>query len=426
MTSVGGGAALSGEQADVAKLEAQLAAVRRLAEGLRVADSVVARTEAVYASLVDAVILDVAVEVHRSLARDTAGGAARASEGEGAGPVPAPPRPRLDAFGAAHPPSATESLNCPLCGRPVAAGRFAPHLEKCFSKGRAASARGGARKGGAGVVGATAAAAAAALAAAEAPAALAAPPPRKKKPRKEPAAVSAPAPAACRRKAGGGGAAAAANPHELSADLFDNIDFAGAAGRANGGGATKASGVKRGAGGATGRARGAVTADNKRRRVLRSNLAKAVTFSDLQDHAQGLAAPRPAAAIREAATGFRQLAESEEGGPVDADDTPVGDLRVVMNNICGVESQRDGSKGRICANGINCSQHNPVQRMDVRSRIFVEGMDAGTAGGLGGDIPPGFDFDFEDDLLITGDPGPGDDGAGGGLLDAGDLDGFLF
>ncbi|XP_042411388.1 SAGA-associated factor 11-like isoform X1 [Zingiber officinale] len=44
----------------------------------------------------------------------------------------------VDIFGQTHPPIASETFNCMNCGRPVTAGRFAPHLEKCMGKGRKA------------------------------------------------------------------------------------------------------------------------------------------------------------------------------------------------------------------------------------------------------------------------------------------------
>ncbi|KAJ1376447.1 SAGA complex, Sgf11 subunit [Sesbania bispinosa] len=44
----------------------------------------------------------------------------------------------VDIFGQTHPPVATEIFECMNCRRPIAAGRFAPHLEKCMGKGRKA------------------------------------------------------------------------------------------------------------------------------------------------------------------------------------------------------------------------------------------------------------------------------------------------
>ncbi|GMI84046.1 hypothetical protein like AT5G58575 [Hibiscus trionum] len=44
----------------------------------------------------------------------------------------------VDIFGQTHPSVATEIFECINCGRSIAAGRFAPHLEKCMGKGRKA------------------------------------------------------------------------------------------------------------------------------------------------------------------------------------------------------------------------------------------------------------------------------------------------
>jgi SAGA-associated factor 11 len=40
----------------------------------------------------------------------------------------------VDIFGQTHPCVANEVFDCMNCGRPIVAGRFAPHLEKCMGK----------------------------------------------------------------------------------------------------------------------------------------------------------------------------------------------------------------------------------------------------------------------------------------------------
>ncbi|KAL6631031.1 hypothetical protein ACP70R_028371 [Stipagrostis hirtigluma subsp. patula] len=40
----------------------------------------------------------------------------------------------VDVFGQTHPAIAADVVECMNCGRPVVAGRFAPHLEKCMGK----------------------------------------------------------------------------------------------------------------------------------------------------------------------------------------------------------------------------------------------------------------------------------------------------
>ncbi|KAL6864959.1 hypothetical protein ACP4OV_016110 [Aristida adscensionis] len=44
----------------------------------------------------------------------------------------------VDVFGQTHPAVAADVVECMNCGRPVVAGRFAPHLDKCMGKGRKA------------------------------------------------------------------------------------------------------------------------------------------------------------------------------------------------------------------------------------------------------------------------------------------------
>ncbi|KAI8473745.1 MAG: hypothetical protein J3K34DRAFT_409818 [Monoraphidium minutum] len=102
--------------------------------------SLAAQTAAAYSELLDEALLDVAVEAHREaklgLAPDPA-------------PQPQPPprpldpqpgaRGPTDVFGQTHPPSALDQITCMKCGRKVAAGRFAPHLEKCLGGGRQSS-----------------------------------------------------------------------------------------------------------------------------------------------------------------------------------------------------------------------------------------------------------------------------------------------
>lgn len=40
----------------------------------------------------------------------------------------------VDVFELTHPTIAQEMFDCMNCGRPIVAGRFAPHLEKCMGK----------------------------------------------------------------------------------------------------------------------------------------------------------------------------------------------------------------------------------------------------------------------------------------------------
>ena len=62
--------------------------------------------------------------------------------------APPPSLQDPDLFGQVHPAVATEAVECTSCGRKVAAGRFAPHLEKCLGQGRQASRLGHRRDDG--------------------------------------------------------------------------------------------------------------------------------------------------------------------------------------------------------------------------------------------------------------------------------------
>ncbi|XP_002963785.2 SAGA-associated factor 11 homolog [Selaginella moellendorffii] len=110
-----------------------------------------AQEAAIFAEILDSLIVDVAAEAHRaarlgfdpriemgeeeelrlsSQARSLAeSGSAGSERGGGEKYV-------VDMFGQSHPAIASQQLQCMNCGRSVAAGRFAPHLEKCLGKGR--------------------------------------------------------------------------------------------------------------------------------------------------------------------------------------------------------------------------------------------------------------------------------------------------
>ncbi|XP_073391143.1 uncharacterized protein [Physcomitrium patens] len=111
-----------------------------------------ASVQNVFADLLDSLILDVASEAHRAArlgfdyrlrneeedearacasARATLGDVdSAASENCG--------KYTVDVFELTHPTIAQEMFDCMNCGRPIVAGRFAPHLEKCMGKGRKA------------------------------------------------------------------------------------------------------------------------------------------------------------------------------------------------------------------------------------------------------------------------------------------------
>ena len=154
---------------------AQLRAVMRLKRGaVENRNSVVGCAIATYQHVLDGVIADVAVELHRALAlgldtldsveqrvpppaeviagfeaaaKAQADAAARA-DGENLAPAPAHPKPppakagkgTRDIYGRLGGAS-KELAACPVCAQRVAAARFAQHLERCMGRGRVAAGR---------------------------------------------------------------------------------------------------------------------------------------------------------------------------------------------------------------------------------------------------------------------------------------------
>ncbi|KAJ6751000.1 hypothetical protein OIU85_001525 [Salix viminalis] len=99
-----------------------------------------------FGDLLDSIIVDVASECHRiarlgldrnleeeeeelrlsAQARVTVADPSNSGETNG--------KYVVDIFGQTHPSVANEVFDCMNCGRPIVAGRFAPHLEKCMGK----------------------------------------------------------------------------------------------------------------------------------------------------------------------------------------------------------------------------------------------------------------------------------------------------
>ncbi|KAK9802803.1 hypothetical protein WJX73_008206 [Symbiochloris irregularis] len=113
--------------------------------------SLASQTVTAYSDLVDDLLLDMAVEVHREAAtgqidvQDTQTDVnmfpAWIPSAEKGKPA------KLDAFGQNVSQAGNEQVACALCGRSIAASRFAPHLESCLGGGRNC-ARAGRRKTG--------------------------------------------------------------------------------------------------------------------------------------------------------------------------------------------------------------------------------------------------------------------------------------
>ena len=114
---------------------------------------------AVYSDLVDSLITDVASESHRAVRLGVEGvpsnrvtnaagteqrGAQAVEQPQGGGHGSSVPldtessqqKCTVDIFGQTHPPVATQKFECLNCSRPIGAGRYAPHLEKCMGKVR--------------------------------------------------------------------------------------------------------------------------------------------------------------------------------------------------------------------------------------------------------------------------------------------------
>ncbi|KAG2449844.1 hypothetical protein HYH02_005367 [Chlamydomonas schloesseri] len=174
-------------RAEEDRLRRQIAILTQFKDLLRNESSVASQTVAVFSELLDEVVLDVAQEVHReahtgrlplpadweleraqavagaagqlvgvgaaangvahagSVLSGTAAAAGGAAATGAAAAAAAPPAARggrggpVDVFGQSHPAKATDVVTCRNCGRQVQAGSFAPHLEKCMGKGRAAA-----------------------------------------------------------------------------------------------------------------------------------------------------------------------------------------------------------------------------------------------------------------------------------------------
>lgn len=142
-------AATPDRQMDV---HAQLAAAQQLLAMLVQPTSVASQSMAACSYLIDELIADIAQEAHREANAYTGVASFYYGIGSTSPPMlpPAPKRPKplpakpgikgpVDIYGQSHPAKATDCVTCRSCGRQVQAGSFAPHLDKCMGKGRAAA-----------------------------------------------------------------------------------------------------------------------------------------------------------------------------------------------------------------------------------------------------------------------------------------------
>lgn len=98
----------------------------------------------VFEDLLDSIIVDVASECHRiarlGLDRNLEEEeeefrlSAQARVADPSSSSDGNSKSMVDIFGQTHPAIAGEIFDCMNCGRPIVAGRFAPHLEKCMGK----------------------------------------------------------------------------------------------------------------------------------------------------------------------------------------------------------------------------------------------------------------------------------------------------
>ncbi|KAL4532368.1 hypothetical protein Ndes2437B_g02775 [Nannochloris sp. 'desiccata'] len=145
-----------------AALRKRLEFVKSIKAALKQEDSITAQTVEAYTSIIDEIIKEVAQGVHRAVktgvddlhdirARQHAAALQQEEHQTGqnaaAATTPALPSPfislgvqmsgskgAVDMFGNQVQPIALDQVSCPVCRRQVAAGRFAPHLEKCMGK----------------------------------------------------------------------------------------------------------------------------------------------------------------------------------------------------------------------------------------------------------------------------------------------------
>jgi SAGA-associated factor 11/farnesol kinase len=96
--------------------------------------------ESLYLHILDHVILDMSQQVHREVKTGPQIQIVSSHQNRtNSIATPASKQAHLDIFGQSHPPKAIDIVTCKNCGRQVQAGTFAPHLEKCMGRGRAAA-----------------------------------------------------------------------------------------------------------------------------------------------------------------------------------------------------------------------------------------------------------------------------------------------
>lgn len=127
--------------AEETALKARIAVVRRLHEGLSQPSSTLAQTVAAYQDILDDVILDLVLDVHRAVKTgqdnllDVDVDAPLSGDFPAASAAANPRRNQKDVFGQTISATASVIISCTNCQKRMAASRFAPHLEKCMNSG---------------------------------------------------------------------------------------------------------------------------------------------------------------------------------------------------------------------------------------------------------------------------------------------------
>mmetsp|Transcript_6370 Transcript_6370/g.12108 ORF Transcript_6370/g.12108 Transcript_6370/m.12108 type:complete len:413 (+) Transcript_6370:57-1295(+) len=345
---------------DEAQLKAQFTAINELVQACKTRGSLVADSMDVLGDLLDGLILDVALDAHRmahlGIPQDD-----NSDDEELDSPLPSVAvmeswgqKNKKDIFGQTHPQIASDFIPCANCKRPIMAGRFAPHLEKCLGKGRNSSRQ------------------------AKRPTSYLEPtmanlgvqqrsPPK----RKHSKALHVDAQSRGSRQHPTLASGSLSNPSLSPASLYGEEEQLEALdGSYLEGDLDDDPGSKK--------KKQDSSSKGQLRRKVRSLLADRVKFLDLRSYLgarPGAACSSAAfAAIKQAANTFKRLA----GGAGGSQNTNrLKDVQCVLENVCCVVSQRECTKDKICANSANCPIHTVAQRAEMRRELF----DAGVPGG---------------------------------------------
>ena len=304
-------------------------------------------------------LLDVVQLVHRAtrLGFEPSGEEEAAPSPAALAAAAAAGEPGVDVFGLRHPAVSLEEVRCPSCSRTMAAGRFAPHLEKCTGKGRSAAKRSGGAPSDE-----------AAPAASPSPS----PPPgpseiyvpswtHRRPPGPKKAKLSPPVPLDDFSPGG-----AQPRPDAVSCDV-NALAWSG--GREGTPGPPP---WPQGVGPEPAKPPKAAAGAGMARRKLRARVSACVSLEALRAYAQQ---PPPAdAGEGSLSEGFRTIrgVASELRGlePAGGETRSLGDVPLLLLHLCAVPSVRGQMVGKLCSNGLGCTQHREAERDEVRQGLF--------------------------------------------------------